>query len=141
MGFGHVIPQLIEKIFKASDRLKRTEAEIEIFGDGSATRAFCHIDDAVDGIVVAARSEEDPGIYHLGVETESTILELVAYLGAAMGVSVVPIGGDAPKGETSRRCPDISKLRGLGYAPSVSLRDGVARTVPWYVDYFSRNAA
>jgi len=140
MGFGHVIPQLIEKIVAATGGLARREAEIEIFGDGSATRAFCHIDDAVDGILLAAESDEDPGIYHVGVDTESSVLDLVAELAAVMDVSVSVKGGAAPEGETSRRCPDISKLRGLGYAPSVSLRDGLARTVPWYVDFFGKNA-
>jgi nucleoside-diphosphate-sugar epimerase len=47
---------------------------------------------------------------------------------------------EAPEGGTPRRCPDISKLTALGYAPRINLEDGLRLTLDWYVDHFDECA-
>lgn len=129
MGWKHVIPQLIGKIAAAGDGARRM---IDIQGDGSETRAFCYVDDIVDGIIAMWRRGETMNVYHIGSMEEVSIRHLVEEIGRSMGIEVDIVAGPAMEGGTPRRCPDIGKMRALGYDPKVSLAEGVGRTVEWY---------
>ncbi|MEH3116142.1 MAG: NAD-dependent epimerase/dehydratase family protein [Methylorubrum populi] len=129
MGWKHVVPQLIEKIVAAGDG-----GSITLQGDGSETRAFCYVGDVVDGIVRMWRSGETMNVYHIGSMEEVAIRDLARIAADALGRRVELIAGPAAAGATPRRCPDIAKMARLGYAPAVSLREGIARTVAWYRD-------
>lgn len=136
MGFEHVIPEVVERIVRMSDGLTQKRIFLPIQGDGSETRAFCFIDDGARGAALAGLLGTPGGIYHLGCQEETSIRHLIEMIGESLGVELVIMPGPLRAGGTSRRCPDITKLRGLGYAPQVSLADGIARTARWYADYF-----
>ncbi|CAO4184841.1 UDP-glucose 4-epimerase [Methylorubrum aminovorans] len=127
MGWKHVVPQLIEKIVAAGDG-----GSITLQGDGSETRAFCYVSDVVDGIVRMWRSGESMNIYHIGSMEEVAIRDLARITAEALGVRVDLVAGPAAAGATPRRCPDIGKMRAIGYAPAISLVQGIERTVAWY---------
>lgn len=127
MGWKHVVPQLIEKIVAAGDG-----GAITLQGDGSETRAFCYVDDVVDGIVRMWRSGESMNVYHIGSMEEVAIRDLARITAEALGVRVDLVAGPAAAGATPRRCPDIGKMRAIGYAPAISLVQGIERTVAWY---------
>ena len=127
MGWKHVVPQLIEKIVAAGDG-----GSITLQGDGSETRAFCYVSDVVDGIVRMWRSGASMNVYHIGSMEEVAIRDLARITAEALGVRVDLVAGPAAAGATPRRCPDIGKMRAIGYAPSVSLVQGIERTVAWY---------
>lgn len=131
MGWKHVIPQLIAKVQAAvADGSNR----IVLQGDGSETRAFCYVDDIVDGIMTMWSEGETMNVYHIGTAEEVAIKKLAEMIAAKMGADIVLETGAAAEGATPRRCPDIGKLRAVGYNPAISLAEGVARTVEWYVD-------
>lgn len=136
MGFEHVIPQLARKIYDASNGLKQRTATIQIQGTGEETRAYCHVSDAVSGILLTAGQGMDREVYHVGRQVETSILELIARMGEVMGVEVEIVPGPLQPGSTKRRCPDVSKLESLGYEPVVTLEKGLAQTLPWYINYF-----
>ena len=75
---------------------------------------------------------EDREIYHIGTQTESTILEVIHKVGKTLGVELEIKPGKLLAGSTSRRCPDISKLRKLGYEPQFTLEQGLAPMLDWY---------
>ncbi|CAO4153676.1 NAD-dependent epimerase/dehydratase family protein [Methylorubrum aminovorans] len=127
MGWKHVVPQLIEKIVAAGDG-----GSITLQGDGSETRAFCYVSDVVDGIVRMWRSGESMNVYHIGSMEEVAIRDLARITAEALGVRVDLVAGPAAAGATPRRCPDIGKMRAIGYAPAISLVQGIERTVAWY---------
>ncbi|AMB47959.1 NAD-dependent epimerase/dehydratase family protein [Methylobacterium sp. AMS5] len=127
MGWKHVVPQLIEKIVAAGDG-----GSITLQGDGSETRAFCYVSDVVDGIVRMWRDGESMNVYHIGSMEEVAIRDLARITAEALGTRVDLIAGPAAAGATPRRCPDIGKMQAIGYAPSVSLVQGIERTVTWY---------
>jgi UDP-glucose 4-epimerase len=129
MGWKHVIPQLIGKILAAEGGSRRT---IEIQGDGSETRAFCYVTDIVDGIIRMWEKGETMNVYHIGSSEEVSIRDLVRQVGKALDIEVDVVAGPAMEGGTPRRCPDIGKMRALGYDPAVSLVEGVRRTAEWY---------
>ncbi|MEQ4599463.1 MAG: NAD-dependent epimerase/dehydratase family protein [Methylobacteriaceae bacterium] len=127
MGWKHVVPQLIEKIVAAGDG-----GSITLQGDGSETRAFCYVSDVVDGIVRMWRDGASMNVYHIGSMEEVAIRDLARITAEALGTRVDLIAGPAAAGATPRRCPDIGKMQAIGYAPSVSLVQGIERTVEWY---------
>jgi nucleoside-diphosphate-sugar epimerase len=77
---------------------------------------------------------EHLGIYHIGTDAEITIRQLAAEMAAYFGRDIEIVPGQLKPGGTLRRCPNIEKIRALGYAPAVSLKQGLAATIPWYIE-------
>lgn len=128
MGEDHVIPEFIRRM-----NLSQEEIRFPIQGDGSETRAFCFIDDFVNGFLAVFDRGENRNIYHLGGAEETRISDLAQLVALTLGKRVEIIPGPRAEGGTIRRCPDISKASGLGFVPQWSLRDGLKRTVEWYL--------
>ena len=107
---------------------------LTVFGDGSQTRSFCYVDDMVDGLIALMNSpSEVTGPVNLGNPGEFTMLELakqvIELTGSRSTVEHRPLPDDDPV----RRRPDISQAKELlGWQPTLSLREGLPRTV----DYF-----
>lgn len=131
MGWEHVIPQFV---LRAKDLIGVTNGLVRfpIKGDGSQTRSFVHIEDFTNGLIKVIDKGEHLGIYHIGTTDEVTIESLAKQVFSCFERDVVVIPSEAPQGETNRRCPDISKLRSLGYEPRISLYEGLKETVNWY---------
>ncbi len=132
MGWEHVIPQFARRLKQAGDRQASGRLRFEIQGDGRQTRSFCHIDDLVRGVLVMREKGDHLGIYHVGTMEEISIAELALRIAACAGREIELVPTPAPAGATGRRCPDISKLSRLGYAPQVRLADGLPPTLDWY---------
>ncbi len=141
MGNEHVIPEITRRIVEQSDGLRRRAIDLTIQGDGSETRSFCFVTDGSRGAYVVGERGQSGEIYHLGTEREISIRALVELIGASLDVEVTIVPGELRAGGTTRRCPDITKARALGYEPQVSLEDGVARTARWYADQTLRDLA
>jgi UDP-glucose 4-epimerase len=132
MGWKHVEPQFIMRALAARDA---GDGTFPIQGDGSETRSFCYVDDCVEGILTMYEKGGHREIYHIGSDEEIAICELAARIGKIVGIDLDIRPGEAPKGGTPRRCPDISKMRGLGWSPAVGLDEGLERTVAWYREH------
>lgn len=133
MGFEHVVPEFILRAHRLAAEAPEGVLAFPIKGDGTQTRAFIYVDDFIDGLMIAADKGEHRGIYHIGNPVETSIAELATEVVAALGRSITLKPETAPAGETSRRCPDIAKLASLGFAPTTSLGEGLAKTIPWYL--------
>lgn len=131
MGWKHVIPQLIEKVRAG---VASGSHRLELQGDGSETRAFGYVDDVVDGIVVMWEKGETMNVYHIGSMEEVPIRRLAELVAGTLGASVDLVPGPPAEGGTRRRCPDIAKMRAIGYEPKVPLAEGVRRTAAWYLE-------
>jgi len=133
MGWEHVVPQLIKRILELSEKSSGT-IRLPIQGTGRESRAFVYIDDMIDGILRVMEQGKHLEIYHIGTQDEVTIDALAKEIGRHLGVSLQVVPGTLSPGGTSRRCPDISKMRALGYQPRVTLSEGLAMTATWYRD-------
>lgn len=131
MGWEHVIPQLALRVRDLA-RGSTGPLDVQIQGTGRETRAFVHIDDLVKGVLCVLDAGEHLGIYHVGSTEEVAIADLVRQIGLCVSREVRVVPGELREGSTMRRCPDISKLRALGYEPQVLLSDGLPPTVRWY---------
>jgi nucleoside-diphosphate-sugar epimerase len=126
MGYEHVIPQFITRIVK--------KEEFTIQGDGSQTRSYCYISDAIDGIMAIGNKKTNGETFNLGNDKEEiTALQLSKIVAEVAGVQVMPKFVHLLAGSTPRRKPSIDKARKLlGYEPKVSLREGLKLTFEWY---------
>jgi len=133
MGYEHVLPQLV---LRAKEKIKEKPAgliEFEIQGDGSQTRAFIHIDDFTDCLMKVIESGKHLNIYHIGNPEEITIAEVAREIFLKIGRDMHLKSGPLTIGSTQRRCPDISKVRSLGFEPKISFRKGLDSLIKWYL--------
>jgi UDP-glucose 4-epimerase/UDP-glucuronate decarboxylase len=120
MGPTHVIPEFL-------DRCRRRIDPFPIYGY-DATRSFLHVADAATAICLVADTVErtDGGIFNIGSADEVLIGDLADLVFDVTGFHPRVEAHDAPPGSVRRRLPDISRLRALGFAPTVALRAGIA---------------
>ena len=133
MGGEHVIPQLAMRLLASAARAVGT-IDLPIQGSGEETRAFVYIDDLIDGVVRIIEHGEHLSIYNVGGQDEITISSLAHEIARCVGRDITIVPSERRLGSTLRRCPDITKLRALGYERLVPLREGLMRTVWWYQD-------
>jgi nucleoside-diphosphate-sugar epimerase len=138
MGQDHVIAEFGMRLASLSAVSTGAPVAFPIEGTGSETRAFCYIDDAVRGVLTAAERGAAGEIYNVGVTDEISIADLARRMAAVFGVDIALAPQPIRAGSTPRRCPDISKLRQLGYAPAVPLSEGLRLTCAWYREAQSR---
>jgi nucleoside-diphosphate-sugar epimerase len=132
MGWEHVIPQLIKRLEGLAEKKSAGPILLPIQGTGQESRSFVYIDDMIDGILELMEKGKHLEIYHIGTEDEVTVENLAKEIGKQFGLAVEVSPGALSPGGTLRRCPNISKMRALGYAPKISLTEGLGRTVHWY---------
>ncbi len=137
MGWEHVIPQFALRMRQLHRQQPAGTIPFPIQGTGQESRSFIYIDDAVEAILRVIEKGEHLGIYHIGSGIETTVENLAREIALCYGREIALVPGDLRPGSPLRRCPDISKLRSLGFNPSVSLKDGVAQTVRWYDEHAS----
>ena len=131
-GYDHVIPQLAVRARKLMAECPEGPVPMPIQGTGLETRSFVHIDDTVDALVLLLEKAEGIGIWHVGNPEEVTIARLAQLIGSHYGRELKIEPGTLPKGSPPRRCPDITKLRGLGYEPKIPLARGLGPVLDWY---------
>ena len=112
--------------------------EITVYGDGSQTRSFCFVDDLVEGLVRMMGQDGFTGPVNLGNPHEFTVRELAELVVEMTGSRSSIVYRDLPADDPTRRRPNIS-LAGekLGWAPTIELREGLAKTI----DYFAGQLA
>ena len=108
--------------------------DVTLFGDGNQTRSFCYVDDLIRGLVGLMETKEDVvGPINLGNPTEFTMRELAELVKELTGSRSKIIHRPLPQDDPRQRQPDISEAqRLLGWRPTVPLREGLERTIPYF---------
>ena len=107
---------------------------LTIYGDGAQTRSFCYVDDMVEGLMRLMASDEKMPV-NLGNPGEFTMLELAQTVRDALGMAVEITFRPLPQDDPRQRCPDIARARDLlGWAPKMSLAQGLKPTIGWFTD-------
>ena len=127
---SHVIPALIRKCVEARDA---GEDHIDVWGTGSASREFLYVNDAADGIVLAAERYDDPAPVNLGVGQEILIRKLVSLISRLTRFEgEVRWDATKPDGQP-RRVLDTSRARErFGFVARTSFDEGLRETIRWY---------
>lgn len=132
MGWEHVTPQFVLRMKEICGNISNKTIRFPIQGTGKETRAFCFIEDFIDGLMLVLEKGKHMNIYHIGTMEEVSIRQVAEEVGKYFGKLVEIVPGKEAEGSTKRRCPDIRKLKKLGYAPKVTLAQGIAITAKWY---------
>lgn len=127
---SHVIPALIKKCF---DAIESEAPAIEVWGDGSPTREFLYVDDAAEGIVLAAERYDGDEPVNIGSGMEIAIRDLVEKIAGMTGFQGDIVWNTSqPNGQPRRRL-DISRAEQyFGFRATTSFDDGLQRTIAWY---------
>lgn len=141
MGWEHVIPQFVLRAKEQISKHPSGPVPFPMQGDGSQTRAFVHVDDLVDGLMLLLAKGEHLNIYHIGTQDEISIRQLADKVVGKFGRQAQIEAGEAAVGGTDRRCPSITKMSRLGYNPKISIDEGLERVAQWYWDNADRQPA
>jgi nucleoside-diphosphate-sugar epimerase len=119
---------------KVAEAVLTGRHEIEIWGDGEQTRSFMYVDDCVTGTLMIARGDSAEPV-NLGSSELVSINKLVDIVEGIAGISLDrQYNLDAPKGVRGRNSDNTLIQARYGWQPSVSLRDGLAKTYAWIFD-------
>lgn len=128
---SHVIPALIRKCVEAKQQNK---PEIVLWGDGSPTREFLYVEDAAEGIVIAAERFAGDQPVNLGTGIEIAIRDLAALIAKEVGFGGKIVWDRSKPNGQPRRCLDVTRAKELfGFEAKHSFEDGLRKTIAWYV--------
>ena len=130
---SHVIPALIRKCVEA--RL-RGESSILAWGSGEVTREFLYVEDAAEGIVLAAERYEQSEPVNLGAGQEIKIRDLTELIRECTAFQgTIEWDASRPDGQP-RRCLDTTRAwEAFGFRATTPLREGIGKTVQWYMTH------
>jgi GDP-L-fucose synthase len=130
---SHVIPALIKKCVEARDR---GDDHIEVWGTGSATREFLYVEDAADGILLAAEQYDDPEPVNLGSGEEVAIEHLARIICDLSGFTGrLRWDSSKPDGQPRRRLDTSRAEKLFGFKSVTPLADGLRATIDWYLSH------
>ncbi|HQU05317.1 MAG TPA: SDR family oxidoreductase [Acidocella sp.] len=128
---GRVVSNFIVQALRGED--------ITIFGDGMQTRAFCYVDDLIEGFVrLMATGDEITGPINLGNPLEIPMLQLAERVTTLTGAKSKLVFRPLPVDDPMQRCPDISKAKTiLKWQPAIDLDHGLRSTITYFKTLFS----
>jgi len=127
---GHVLPVLIRKFIEAK---RSGSGKVILWGSGSPLREFLHVDDLAKAVVLCMDKYDDSKQINIGSGQEVSIKDLAGKISKAVGFDG-EISWDSSKPDgTMRKVLDSSKIANLGWKPLISLDQGIASTVEWYL--------
>ena len=133
MGWEHVLPQFTLQAVDAIQKHPRGPVPFKVRGDGRNTRSFIHVDDFTNGLLLLLEKGLHHNIYNIGTEEEVSIAEaarqILLYFGREIEYEYI----QADKGAALRRCPDITKLKSLGFQPKIDFSSGLPSLIKWYI--------
>jgi GDP-L-fucose synthase len=130
---SHVIPALIRKCIEAKER---EDAHIVVWGTGKPTREFLYVEDAAEGILMAAEHYNESEPVNLGSGKEISIWDLVHLIARLTGFEGKIVWDTSKPDGQPRRCLDTKKAEQVfSFRPRVPFEEGLRRTVAWYVEH------
>ena len=126
MGYEHVIPQFICRFKKLKDK------KFKIQGNGNETRSFIFIDDFVSAFNLILKKGKHLSIYNIGTEERIKISKLAYIISRFFNKKIVLSKNKIAKGSVKNRCPNILKIKKLGFKKKYDLYSGLSKTVDWY---------
>lgn len=127
---SHVIPALIKKCVDAVDN---RQSSIEVWGDGSASREFLYVEDATEGIILAAENYNKSDPVNLGSSFEITIKDLVDIIAKETGFKGdIKWDTSKPNGQPRRKLDTSRAKKEFGFESTTTFAEGLNKTIKWY---------
>jgi GDP-L-fucose synthase len=126
---SHVLSALVKRFTDAADN---NDADITLWGTGIARREFLHVDDVARAVVFMMENYNDPNFINIGCGTDVSIKELAEMIAQKTGFKG-QINWDSTKPNGMlKKCMDVSRMKALGFEPSISLEQGVDQMIEIY---------
>lgn len=133
LASSHVIPAMIRKFVEARESGSR---EVVLWGDGSPTREFLHVEDAAEGILAAAERYSEPAPVNLGSGEEIAIRDLAKVIAEEVGYQgSIAWDRTKPNGQPRRRLDTSRAAAAFGWRAQTPLAEGLRKTVAWYREH------
>src|SRR2546423_7757112 len=127
---SHVLAALLRKAYQAK---KSGARELVVWGTGTPRREFLHVDDCASASLFLLEKYDSPEIVNVGCGEDMSIRELAELVCDVVGFDG-QLSWDKTKPDgTPRKLLDVSKLRALGWTPTIKLRDGIGQTYDWFL--------
>ena len=127
---SHVLAALLRKAHEAK---KSGARELVVWGTGTPRREFLHVEDCAAACLHLLRNYDSPEIINVGCGEDISIRELAELICDVVGFKGSLTWDKTKPDGTPRKLLDVSKLRALGWKPTISLREGIARTYDWFL--------
>jgi GDP-L-fucose synthase len=127
---SHVLPALIRKFIEAKQNNK---SEVTVWGSGTPMREFLHTDDLAKAILLCMEKYDDAQQINVGSGVEISILDLAHKIAEKVGFEGSIVMDSSKPDGTPRKVLEITKVSNLGWKPTISLDQGIASTVEWYL--------
>src|SRR5213595_3974485 len=135
---SHALAALLRKAHEAKINRHR---ELVVWGTGEPRREFLHVDDFASAVLFLLENYDSPEIINVGCGEDISILELAELICDIVGFEG-QLAWDVTKPDgTPRKLLDITKLRVLGWHPTIPLPDGIAQTYDWFLKHRARQLA
>lgn len=135
---SHVLPALIRKVHDA----KASRAEtVTVWGTGTPRREFLHADDCADALVFLLKTYSGAEHVNVGSGEDLSILELTQLVCRVVGYEGRIVHDLSKPDGTPRKLMSADKLRNMGWAPSISLENGIAETYRWFLEHDAKGKA
>jgi GDP-L-fucose synthase len=132
---SHVLPAFIRRFVEA---VESGASSVTLWGTGSPLREFLHVDDLAQAVVIASEKYDSSLHLNVGSGEDLSIKELASTVARAAGFSG-EIHWDASKPDgTPRKVLDVSRIKALGWKPTITLEEGIASTIAWYKEANAR---
>lgn len=126
---SHVIPALIKKVFDAPEN-----GTIDVWGDGSQSRAFLYVDDFARGLMEITEKYPVADVLNIGTNEETTIGGLIKLIIKLSGKKLsISFDTSKPTGQPRRNCDTAKATEKINYQTKISLEEGLQKTIDWYL--------
>ena len=130
---SHVLPALIRRIILAK---KNNDPSVVIWGTGTPSREFMHVDDLADACYFLLQNYNEAGHVNIGWGSDVSIKQVAETIAIEVGYKgILEFDTTKPDG-TPRKLLDTSKINNLGWKPLIKLEDGIRRTIEEVTDNF-----
>jgi GDP-L-fucose synthase len=126
---SHVLPALMRKFHEAKANNLPT---VTVWGSGKPLREFLNVDDLADACLYLMDNYSGNDFFNVGYGEEVTILELANLVKKVVGYEGDIVMDSSKPDGTMRKLTDISRIKATGWAPKISLEEGLKQTYEWY---------
>jgi GDP-L-fucose synthase len=132
---SHVLPAFIRRFVEATES---EVSKVTLWGSGAPLREFLHVDDLAQAVVLASDKYDSSLHLNVGTGEDLSIRDLAQKVALVTGFTG-DIAWDATKPDgTPRKVLDVSRVKALGWKPTITLEDGIASTIAWYKEASAR---
>ena len=129
LAHSHVLSALVKRF---SDAARENAASVTLWGTGIARREFMHVDDVARAVLFMMNHYHDPSFINIGAGDDVSIKELAEMIAAKTGYNGQILWDDTKPNGMLRKCMDVSRMKALGFAPSISLEEGIGQMIKIY---------